>query len=387
MNRLLPGRVYNPGDKVVVPAEPHLDSLAFDRYKFNNRICPSKPFFITNFSEFGCEAVSAQYCIPSLVKNNPGSYFVGVGWHGREYLYRHLLDEFWEIKEDFQWLREYADAFAHHSVNLKRFEKILATRGKLARGAALANICVGNRCRECRHFWGGTNYDIVCPKCSGGELSRSLFASLPQSKALRVPIPPPSSEKKQVANGLIPDNCVGVFARGRRRYGRNLSPEFYQSLIKLLNGMGHPVVWFGEKQSVQKAPAGVIDCSGVRDLEQVIACIGRCQFTVQFWTASTRLAAMAGVPWLVFESPDQIVGPRGQEGMRLALTSDPKRNKLVIAHYCSVLEDPDGALKLVEKSVVEMRSGDFSIGVGMVCYEDFIRKTLVKARRFGFDVC
>jgi hypothetical protein len=37
------------------------------------------------------------------------------------------------------------------------------------------------------------------------------------------------------------------------------------------------------------------------------------QFTIQFWTASTRLASMMGVPWILFESPDQIAG-NGQEG-------------------------------------------------------------------------
>jgi hypothetical protein len=34
-----------------------------------------------------------------------------------------------------------------------------------------------------------------------------------------------------------------------------------------------------------------------RDLELTLAIISQLQFTVQFWTASTRLAAMVGTPF------------------------------------------------------------------------------------------
>jgi hypothetical protein len=77
-----------------------------------------------------------------------------------------------------------------------------------------------------------------------------------------------------------------------------------------------------------------------RDLELVLAIISHLKFTVQFWTASTRLASAMKVPWLLFESPNQIVG-NGQEGIRIALTTDEDKKKLVLSNYFNVLENQE----------------------------------------------
>ena len=40
-----------------------------------------------------------------------------------------LVDEFWELKEEFQWLRDYAKAFHNESKNIDRLEKTLGDQG------------------------------------------------------------------------------------------------------------------------------------------------------------------------------------------------------------------------------------------------------------------
>lgn len=104
-------------------SELKLDEVQFTIYKFNNRPKPVKKdriVIISCFSEFGCETLGCMYCIPRLLRQHPGKYVIVMGWYGREYLYRHLVDEFWEIDESFMWLREYTRAFHHVSDNLKK---------------------------------------------------------------------------------------------------------------------------------------------------------------------------------------------------------------------------------------------------------------------------
>src|SRR6516225_8478838 len=93
--------------------EPLLD-ISFNIHKFTTRPKPSdssKVMIISCFSEFGCECVGATYCIPRLLKQYPDKYIIVMGWLGRAYLYKHLADEFWETKEEVQWLRDHSLAF------------------------------------------------------------------------------------------------------------------------------------------------------------------------------------------------------------------------------------------------------------------------------------
>jgi len=101
-----------------------------------------------------------------------------------------------------------------------------------------------------------------------------------------------------------------------------------------------------------------------RDLEMTLAIVKQLEFTVQFWTASTRLAGMMGVPYLLFESPDQIWG-RGQEGYRRNLCDFGPR-KLSVNHFWSVYEDNDGALEVVKECVNEMEEGNYEDHIGLV---------------------
>lgn len=357
------------------PEKP-LDSVQFRVFKFNNRPKPKdrrRVLIIGCFSEFGCETVGTMYCIPRLVQKHPGLYIIAMGWYGREYLYRNLVDEFWEIDESCMWLRDYCRAFHHLSTNLKRIEEGACQHGVVVPSAALGRYVVGNSCRTCGKFWNDwKTYAECCPACQSTVITRSVFSDIKANKAKAVLPKPPSTELKAWAKSFLKPNSVGVFARGRKTYGRNLTPEFYVKLIERLEARGYNVVWLGEKQNCLPCPVKhVLDFSQMpeaRDLERTLAIISCLCFTVQFWTASTRLSGMVGTPFLLFESPDQIYSTAtrpGQEGRRLELTSfGPK--KLCLSHYERACGNFDETLNLVDKCIDDMREGNFSDVLGLV---------------------
>ena len=357
-------------------SEEEIDEVGFRIFKFNHRPKPKKRdriLIISCFSEFGCETVGCMYCIPRLLKRYPGRYIIAMGWHGREYLYRHLVDEFWEIKEEHMWLREYVRAFHHMSDNLRKLEEAASAYGDVIPSAALGKFAVGSYCSTCGCFWQEWKKKVSsCPGCGSTVVTESLFSNPQKYKPQGVPIPQPSEEMKAWAKSFMKPKTVGIFARGRKTYGRNLEPDFYVKLIQLLEQMGYNCIWLGEKQSTQPCPVDhVTDFSRMpeaRDLERTLAIISNCEFTVQFWTASTRLAGMIGVPFLLFESPEQIFFTGlmpAQEGKRLELTSFGPR-KLVIAHYLNVVNDPAKAFSLVQRAVSEMEDDNYDQIIGMV---------------------
>lgn len=357
-------------------SEERLSNVVFNVYKLNNRPKPKKRNrikIVSCFSEFGCETVGCLYCIPRLLKRFPGCYIIVMGWYGREYLYRHLVDEFWEIKEEYMWLRDHARAFHHNSLNLEKLEKSASEHGDVIPAAALGKYAIGNFCRTCGKFWNEwRKKNDECPKCKSTYIIKSIFSDTGNYRKTAVPIPKPRKSYLEWAKGVVPENCVGIFARGRKTYGRNLEPSFYVELIQMLERMGHNVIWLGEKQSTQPCPVDhVVDFSRMdesQELERTLAIICQLDFTVQFWTASTRLAGMMGIPFLLFESPEQIyctgLNP-AQEGKRLELTSfGPK--KVVLAHYLNVLREPDAGLALAQRAIEEMKLGNYEDIIGMV---------------------
>lgn len=363
--------------------EQRLGEVRFTVHKFNNRPKPKKKDrikVVSCFSEFGCEVMGCLYCLPRLLKRYPGQYIVAMGWYGREYLYRHLVDEFWEIDEEFMWLRDYTRAFHHVSHNLKKLEEAATVYGDVIPAVALGKYAVSNMCRTCGKFWQEWRMQTAaCPACKSTVLVRSIFTDIGTYKPQAVGIPRPGPAMTEWAKTIVKPNSVGIFARGRKTYGRNLQPEFYVKLIDLLEKMGHNVIWLGEKQSTLPCPVDhVVDFSRMpesRDLERTLAIICNLDFTVQFWTASTRLAAIMGVPFLLFESPEQIYaslsGLMGaQEGKRLELCSFGNK-KVVLSHYHNVYEDNATALGLVERAVGEMKAGNWEDILGMVQDKEF----------------
>jgi hypothetical protein len=352
----------------------------FNVFKFNNRPKPTdkrRITLISCLSEFGCEVIGVHYCLPRIVQERSGDYIIAVGWWGREYMYRHLVDEFWEIKEEHQWLRDFTKAFHNDSKNLARLEESLQEYGKVIKSEVVGQIAVGNYCQFCKHWWAGITYSKVCPKCGAPIIVRSLFSDVKTYRNEIRKVPPPSAEKLAIADKYLKPNSVGIFARGRKTYGRNLQPEFYVKLIGLLRSMGYNPIWLGEKQSTLPCPvADVLDYSRLseaRDMELTVAIVSKCKFTMQMWTASTRISCLAGTPFLLVESPMQIWG-EGQEGMRLNLLKELAPRKLVICHYLNVLNNNDQAIDLLKSCIKEMEVGNYEDVIGMVDERPYVEQ-------------
>jgi hypothetical protein len=73
---------------------------------------------------------------------------------------------------------------------------------------------------------------------------------------------------------------------------------------------------------------------------------------------------MMGVPYLLFESPEQIWG-QGQEGIRRNLCDFGPR-KLSINHYLNVYQDNAKGLEIVKNCISEMERGNFEDHIGLV---------------------
>ena len=362
--RIIRPKRKNPGDKTLIDEEERIEDISFNVFKFGTRTRPQDPRRITIiccFNEFGCETVGTMYCLPQILQANAGRYFIAVGWYGREYLYRHLVDEFWEIKEEHQWLREHSRAFSHQSKNLTKVEEAFQQYGRVYKCADVGNIAVSDKCNKCGDIWYYVSKRDQCEKCESTDITRAVFSDVPKFKKRAIRIPRPTENKLAEMDKYVKPNSVGIFARNRRYYGRNLSAEFYIELIKLLEDMGYSPIWLGEKQTTLSCPVDhIVDFSRMeesRDLENTLAIISKLRFTIQFWTASTRLAGMLGVPYILFESPDQIFG-KGQEGIRRKLC-DVGPSKLVIAHYLHVNEHHDESLQIVKKAVNELESQNY----------------------------
>lgn len=372
----MPLAIYQPKDIETHPTKKNeqlLDKISFKIHKFNNRPKPinkNKVLIISCFSEFGCETVGVLYCLPRLLKRFPGMYIITMGWWGRSYFYQHLVDEFWELDEPYQNLRDYTFAFHHNSKNLKNIEENASRYGTVIPSTVLGKYAVGNICKTCGAFWNEwRSASKSCYACSSTNIVNSLFGDAANLKKTAIPLPKPSSEKMEWAKSIIKENSVGIFARGRKTYGRNLEPSFYIELIHTLKNLGYNPIWLGEKQSTLPCPVSdVIDFSrhvDARDLEKTLSIVSQCQFTIQFWTASSRLSGMMGVPFILIESPEQIYcsgtdsfSMPGQEGRRLELTSFGNY-KLVIAHYVEAMKDTDKLLYYSKQAINEIKNNNY----------------------------
>ncbi len=369
----MPLALYNPKQSDTHPNhkdEKVLESAKFTVYKFNSRIKPIRKdriLIIGCFSEFGCETVGVTYAIPRLIKRFPGMYIIAMGWYGRDYLYRNLVDEFWEIDANLMNLRNYTFAFHHKSINLRHIEECASKHGTVVPTEVLGKYAVGNTCKTCGAFWNEWRKTTKnCARCGSTNIVNSLFGSAEKYRKTAKRIPFPSKDKFEWAKNVVTEPAVAIFARGRKTYGRNLTPEFYVKLIQMVRKMGYHPIWMGEKQSTQPCPVpDVFDfsrCEESRDLEKTFAIVQNCKFTIQYWTASSRIAGLMGVPFLLFESPEQIYcsgfGP-AQEGRRLELTSFGEK-KVCLAHYLKSVKEQDKLLYYTKEAILEMEQGIYT---------------------------
>ncbi len=386
----------NPGDRKDFIKEEKIEDVNFKVIKLNTRTKPTNSkeiLIISCFSEFGCETVGAMYCIPRILRDHPSKYKIIIGWHGREYLYRHLADEFWEIKPEHMWLREYARAFHHDSINLKKLESSLKKSGVVVPSNYLGHIAISAKCLDCKLFYNtiyeNGSYDKnTCLRCNSANVIPPILGSVSYWKPKALKIPKPSPEKIKNIKKYLGKNPVGIFARGRKCYGRNLQPDFYIELIKLLKKMNYDPIWLGEKVSTIPCPiTDVIDFSRMkesRDLESTLSIISQCNFTIQFWTASSRLSGIMGIPYLLFESPDQIWG-RGQEGIRRNLCDFGPR-KLSINHYLNIYNNNQKGIEIVENCIKEMQNGNYEDHIGMVEEEVVSQMRIQNRIRIGDEI-
>ena len=97
-----------------------------------------------------------------------------------------------------------------------------------------------------------------------------------------------------------------------------------------------------------------MDHQFVNNLEAAFAIVSRCVFSLQFFTASTRISSILDKPFILFESTDQIYG-RGQEGIRLSLmTKNYNNKKIILANYADVAENMDESIDLMEQAIKEL---------------------------------
>lgn len=381
--KLLPAKYRNPGDKKELDQEERMENIQFTVHKFTNRPRPDNPANVVvfpNFSEFGSELIQTCYTMPRMLSSKyQGKYSIVMGWYGRAYLYKHLVDEFWEIKEEHQHLREYCRCFHHDSKNLKKAERLAAKYGTVVPPNDHALGILYPRLPACpvKGCGGQIIYadkNQICLRCHAHLPPVGIYHEIAHAKKNAVWLPRPSQEKLDYVDRYLKPNAVGITARHRTCYGRNLPKEFYEKLILSLEAQGYNPVWIGEKETTLRSPFPHIPdyclTDDARDLETTLALVSKMKFTVQFWTASTRLAGLTGTPYIVFESPDQLYG-MGHEGYRLNLCTKNDNGKVVLAHYVNVLADHDTAIGLVHRAITEIGQKNYDDIIGMVESEDY----------------
>ena len=88
---------------------------------------------------------------------------------------------------------------------------------------------------------------------------------------------------------------------------------------------------------------------------------------------------MMGVPWILFESPDQI-GGRGQEGKRIILTTDYNKKKLVISNFCDVIENQNSALDVVDRAIKEIQEDNWDDIMGLIEFPELVNQIIEKQK-------
>lgn len=356
--------------------EKKVNEIKFYRHIYNKKTqCDT--IFIFCLVEFGCEFLIPHYLMSAVCSANQGKKIVVIGWYGREFLYKHLCDEFWELDENYMWLRETSRALHHNSKTIKKLELLLKQYGTVYPSYKFGNALLEAVCLKCGAKFGSKNVKNVCSLCLGTEINQSFFAQKEKSKENFKPLPQISWSALEFAKKYEKPNMVGIFARKRTAYGRNLDEHFYKNLINELKKRNFNCVWLGEKQSILQCPdPEILDFSNMpesRNLEYSIAIVSKCVFTIQMWTASTRLSLEANTPFMLVESPDQIYG-NGQEGIRLELLNKNNTpNIMLLCNYEKVVSNIGSFSNLILENIKKMEKKEYGTFIGMVDDEEYVQ--------------
>lgn len=100
----MPPKIFKPkSDRKLLFQE-----LSFDKHVYNEDEDLKQKIFYLSFGEFGCETILPTFLIPRINSNFPEHRKIVVGWAGREYLYRHLCDEYWELDSKYMLLKDHS---------------------------------------------------------------------------------------------------------------------------------------------------------------------------------------------------------------------------------------------------------------------------------------
>jgi hypothetical protein len=356
--------------------EKKIDNFCFNVYKFTKKKKLDNILIITNFCELGVETLACNYSIPQLLSIFNGYYIILVGWTGREYFYRHLADEFWELKEEDYWLKDSCNAFWTKSKNIEILESKLKKIGILFKSQYLGNFLITYVCKRC--FYSSYACFDVCSKCGNNKVSPPLLGAI-QNKKFSRSIPKPKENYVNEVKKIVPKRAVAVFARNRKTYGRNLPKDFYYNLNKILVSNNFTPVYLGENVSSLNME-NCIDFSNtdmVKNLEFTLAVLSCAEFSVQLWTASTRLSSIVKTPFILVESADQLA-LRGQEGRRIAASSDFNKKKIIISNYLSFLNDTEKGLLAIEKSIQEIKKDNWDYILDFIEDKNMVKLALEK---------
>jgi len=201
---------------------------------------------------------------------------------------------------------------------------------------------------------------FVCKSCNSKNISLPLLETLDKTIAVDVPLPKERGIK-------VPENSVAIFARNRKTYGRNLPKEFYLKLNSSLRENGFNPIYLGENSSSLNMP-DCIDFSSMpcaKELDFTLEVLSKVKFSIQFWTASTRLSAITKTPFILVESPNQ-VAHQTQELQRIALTSDFDKKKIIVCHYVDFLKEQEEGINLINQAIKEIKENNWNHIIGMV---------------------
>lgn len=314
--------------------------------------------FFLSFGEFGCETILPTFLIPRINNNFPEYRKIVIGWNNREYFYRDLCDEYWELDSKYMQLKNNSYAFENISVEIASLHKRLAPLGVVLDGTKIGKLCVKAKCKKCFFEFEVDRGDVYCAKCYSEKIEKSLFQGAREYRKYANSLSPINSKYIDFASAYIPKNTVALFARNRKTYNRNLTIDHYNKIIDMIIGLGYKVVLLGEFVSSHFIQNNKVinfmnhDLAG--NLEAAFAIVDQCVFSLQFFTASSRIGSLLNKPYIIFESADQIYG-RGQEGIRLSLlTKNYDKKKIVLSNYLDIAQNTEEAIQVAKQAIHEL---------------------------------
>jgi hypothetical protein len=343
---------YNPNathTTLIQKPEKILNEVVFDKHIFRANLTNKPVILLSCLVEFGCESLLPHYYLPHHIKQYSNYHRIAVGWRGRKLFYQDF-DEFWEIKDEYMFLRDYCLAFSTSSKNIRNLEISLKNYGDVIPAKLLGNRFHEKSCQKCGNKELPFTPNIQCSKCRSTKFYPSLLENPEFGKREYTALKFDFAKYQDFVSKNVKEKTIAIFARNRTTYGRNLPEKFYIDFISKVRSKKYNVIWLGEKQSTLKCPLpDVFDFTQSEfadDVEACLALVSRCIGTFQAWTASTRFSQILDIPFCLIESTDQISG-RGHEGKRLELlTMNMNKSKIIISNYLNSVKNLDEFLNM-----------------------------------------